>query len=490
MIKSENIPVEKINKYGFLILFVVLFLLIFYKVFNIPITHDETATTVHYCNFSYWQIMMYPDNWPNNHILNTIMVKFLISIFGAEQWVVRFPNLMSFLLYALAIYRINKAVLKTSSVFFIPAAVLFICNPYLLDFFGLSRGYAMSCALCTLSVSYLITGFMLLKQRNIWFAFFLAMLASYANFTLLVFLVAVLIFVWLFFIIRHRTQKKKIIFPTVLIILFFVGYAALIAVPIIKMQTTNQFQFWESAGFYKATILPLVTLSLYGSKWSSEVLVHVISIFVIVAVSGGLIYIFVKFIRSKFNLESFREPIFVASGIITLTALVNIFQCVFMRTPNLTGRTALFFFPLFVIVIVALIGLIKNQNVTVFKGVISLIVSVLFLFQLSTTMTLKNVKEWWFDENTFEVIDYFHKTRTNQNVSLKTNWLFHPSFYFYKYTGKIPLIDLKNYDKNIDVNTDAEYYYIMAEDFPVLEPKFEVAYKVNNERWLLKRKAQ
>jgi hypothetical protein len=488
MINSVILSVKRINICLFILLFELLFLLISYKVFHVPITHDETSTTIHYSNFSYWQIMMYPDNWPNNHILNTLLTKILIWTLGAEQWVVRLPNLLSFLVYAFAVFRINKTVLKTSSIFFIPASILFICNPYLLDFFGLCRGYAMSCALSTLSVSYMISGFIVLKKKHIWLAFFLAILASYANFTLLVFWVAAIAITWLYFFIQFKTRKINLIQPTILIILFSLAYAALIAVPIIKMQSTNQFQYWESTGFYKGTIVSLVIQSLYDSARFSSKVYHAISIFTIVLVFGNLLYIFVKFFRSKFDLENLQKPVFVASSIILLTAAVSIFQCIILNTPNLSGRTALFFFPLFIITLVTTIGLIPNQRTGILKGIFSFILSFLLLFQIADTMSLKYVKEWWFDENTFEVIDYFNKTKTNQEVSLKTNWLFYPSFSFYKYTGKLPFIDLKDYDKSIDLNTDADYYYIMAEDYKTLEPKFEIAYKINDERWLVKRK--
>jgi len=480
---------KRINIYLFIILFELCFLLISYKVFHLPITHDETSTTVHYSNFSCWQIMMYPDNWPNNHILNTLFTKLMIWIFGAEQWVVRLPNLFSFLVYAFAIFRINKTVLKTSSIFFIPASILFICNPYLLDFFGLCRGYAMSCALCTLSVSYMISGFIAFEKKHIWLAFFLAVLASYANFTLLVFWVAVIAITWLYFFVQFKTLKKKLIQPTILIILFSLAYAALIAVPIIKMQSTNQFQYWESTGFYKGTIVPLVIQSLYDPAGFSSIIYHAISIFTIVVVFGNLVYIMIKFVRSRFNPDYLQKPVFVASSILLLTAFVSILQCIILHTPNLYGRTALFFFPLFIITFVTTIGLISNQKAKIFQGVVSFLLSFLLLFQIADKMSLKYVREWWFNADTFEIIDYFNKTNPNQKISLKTNWLFHPSFYFYKYTGKIPYIDLKSIDHSIDINTDADYYYIMPGDYKTLEPEFEISYKVNDERWLLKRKA-
>lgn len=484
-----KLSTDQINTVTFFILVELFFLLIIYKVFNIPITHDETATTVHYSMFSYWQIMMYPDNWPNNHILNTLLTKFLISIFGSEQWVVRLPNLLSFLVYALGIFRINKTVLKTSSLFFIPATILFIWNPYLLDFFGLSRGYAMSCALSTLSTSYIISGFQQSNKRQIWAAFFLATLASYANFTLLVFWVAVIFLALLNFFIQAKQTGKSILRPTLLLIFLSISYLALIAVPIIKMQTTNQFQYWVSDGFYQNTILSLVKESLYGASWISNSGYHIIAISIIVLIAGNIVYLSLKFFRSENRTAFFQTPVFVATCLLLFTAITNILQCLLLRTPNLSGRTALFFYPLFITSLVTTIGLIPNQEKGKTKGLLSFLMSCLLLFQVSATMKLKSVKEWWFDAYTFEVIDYFNKVKPNQRISLKTSWLFHPSFSFYKCTGKIPLIDLKDYSKTIDTNDKADYYYIMSYEYNTATPGFEIAYFINKDQWLVKGKA-
>jgi len=73
-------------------------------------------------------------------------------------------------------------------------------------------------------------------------------------------------------------------------------------------------------------------------------------------------------------------------------------------------------------------------------------------------------------------------------IVLKTDWHFFPSFYFYSYTGKTPWLKLKGYDKNIEINTDAEYYYVFSESYKILEPKFEPVYKITEDRWLLRKR--
>jgi len=73
-------------------------------------------------------------------------------------------------------------------------------------------------------------------------------------------------------------------------------------------------------------------------------------------------------------------------------------------------------------------------------------------------------------------------------IVLKTDWNLFPSFYFYSYIGKTPWLELRGYDKNIDINTDAEYYYVFSKSYKILEPKFEPVYKITEDRWLLRKR--
>jgi hypothetical protein len=346
-----KLRLEKINPSVFLLSYALVFAYILFKVFNVPITHDEVATTVHYSNYSYWEIMMYPDPWPNNHILNTVFAKFFISIFGAEQWVVRLPNVLSFFLFALGAYRIVKNVLSTQSKFFIPAALLLVASPYMLDFFSLCRGYGMSTGLCTLSVAYLITGFKHNARKDIWWSLVLAILASYANFTLLVFWAAITALVWFYFLVRNREEKVSLWKSTLMIIAFSAGYLALIYPPIAKMRSTNQFEYWTSNGFFQETIYPLVQNSKYDSRifFTTDLL----SWFAVGLLLVNLVFVAWKWKKAQFKLKALTSPIAIATLVLGFTAGINIIQCWVLNTPNLNGRTALFFYPLFVIMLIA-----------------------------------------------------------------------------------------------------------------------------------------
>ncbi len=426
------------------------------------------ATPTHYINLSFWQIMMYHNASPNNHILNTLIVKLFVYLFGINQVVVRLPNLLSFIAYAIAVFRINRIALKENSIWFIPASLLFVAYPYFLDFFGLCRGYGMSSALATLSVSYLLSGFLFTKNRDIRIAFALSILASYANFTLLIFWLAITVLTCFYFYSISFRQPKQLIKSSVTIIITSLLYLALIANPIYKMASTNQFIYWSSSGIFSGTVISFVFLS------------------VIIAY---FIYIFFRLKKEKYKLSSLKTPVFIASSVLILTALVTIMQCIILKTPSPGGRTALFFFPLIVTSFVCLLGLIPliKRRITIY--IIAFLISLSCVFNVAYTYSLKYTIQWRFDENTFDVLKYLEtKKHPDGTIVLKTDWHFFPSFYFYSYIGKTPWLKLKGYDKNIEINTDAEYYYVFSKSYKMLEPKFEPVYKITEDRWLLRKR--
>lgn len=478
---------KNFNTYGFITIYGILFLTILFKVFNVPVSTDEVPTVFFYSKFSFWDIMMFPDNWPNNHILNTMFAKCCIAIFGKEQWAIRLPNLLIFLVYGYSVFRILKLVLKQDSWYFLPGALLFV-NPYLLDFFGLCRGYGISSTLVLVSAFLILEGYYKKKDIFLWLSLLTSMLASYANFTVLVFWASAVVLVWFYFLLKNKGQLKKLLKPTLIIFIISVTYLGLIMVPIRKMQGTDQFKYWSSGGFYDDTIISLIHYWRYDSKILSSINFDFVTGFIVIFFLLNIYFLIKHFRKEKLSWQSFHHPLVISLLLLMLPALINITQNLLLGTPNLKGRTALFFYPLlatFILVVASRFPKLKKQWIG--KGV-AIALGLLLAINLLHRVSLTSVKEWSYDQNTLEVINYLKEKYDGDPVSLKTNWIFHPSFYFYEDAGKIPYIDLQPYDYNLDINTSAEYYYIFVKDYEFLEPRFELVYKFDPDRWLLKQK--
>jgi hypothetical protein len=464
---------KRFNQFGFIIIISTVFTLLLYKALHLPVVNDEAPTAVNYINFNVWQIMMYTDHWPNNHILNTLLVKLFVFLFGNHQLVIRLPNLLSFLVYAVGIFRINKSILKIESIFFLPAALFFVSNPYMLDYFGLSRGYGMASALATLSVSYLITGFKGSKNKHIWIGYLLSIIASYASFTLLDFWCGTSLMVLFYFFSISEKQYKRLFRPAVILFIISLLYLALIANPMIKMHSTNEFQYWSSKGFYLDTIYPFIEYSRSGSHLILNPTSHLIAAFIFFTIAVNCFFIFVQLKRSHYNFTSLKEPLFISTVLLLATACINILQNHILKTPNLHGRTALFLYPLFIIVFVAFLGLWPEFKAKTAQTILGLCFAFICIFHVADRYRLDWVRDWWHDSDTLKVMDYLKTQNAGKTVSLKTTWFCQFSFYYYVYTGKAPWLDLKGYDKSIEPGTTAEYYYLFSTDEKLLEPEFE-----------------
>ncbi|HNW75767.1 MAG TPA: hypothetical protein PKJ28_02670 [Bacteroidales bacterium] len=471
----------------FIMVFELFFLVIVYKIFHVPVTHDEAFTAIHYTPYSYWEIMMYPDAWPNNHILNTLLVKFFSSLFGMEQWAIRIPNMLAFLLYAIGVFRLVRAIFRHDSPFLLPASILFICNPYLLDFFGLARGYGLCIGLATLSLSYLITGIKRSRTPDIWMAFFLSMLASYANFASIILFLTITIIITIYFFYSLPGRGKKPLPSLLILFTFCIAYGLLILTPFLKMQKEKMFDFFGSHGFYYETMLSL-THNILTENPKRTPFDHPLAIFLMGVVVLNIVIVLVRFFKSKRNTSCFRQPIWISSIVLTLSVLLNFLEHLLLKTPYLTGRIGLFYFPLFICPLVCLISLTDSGKGRVVKVFLSAVVSLALIIHLGLTVRLSYAREWWFDAHTLTVINYLNNAEKGHTIKLKTDWHFNPSFTFYKETGKTANIDLLNYDNKIDVNTDADYYYIFTDDFEQLKSRFDPVWETWGRFMLVKAK--
>jgi hypothetical protein len=122
------------------------------------------------------------------------------------------------------------------------------------------------------------------------------------------------------------------------------------------------------------------------------------------------------------------------------------------------------------------------------QGTLAFLLAFICVFHLADRFRFTWVKDWWHDAETLEVIDYLKENRTTAPLRLKTNWMCHNSFLYYAYTGKTPWLELEGYDKSIDPETPATYYYVFTEEAEKLEPAFHPVKYFGRDRVLMQRK--
>ncbi len=480
---------KRINVLFFLVIYLAVFSSIFLKILYVPITHDEVSTIFTAIDDTIWNILSYDNPSPNNHILNTLLTKISIQIFGLSTFSARLPNLLSFFIYSIAVFSLLKNSIGIKSWFFVSASLFFVSNLYFLDFFGLSRGYAMSSAFCLLSLSYFLPAIYELNFKKINRAVFFAMVAVYVNFTTIYFLSAILVLTVLLYVHTYRKNifsKKRFLSLLLIVVLFML----LIFQPIIRMENTNQFQFWSNGGFIHVTLNPLIQHSMYGTK----VLFFQFSIFFKVLFYLVVIYSFLYisyWIYQKKTLNFFfSNPLIISFIIFGLVIFINRSHVYLTGIPNLANRTALFYYPLFVLVLVfSLHSLRGNVNRTI-KVITSSIFAVLCVLQIITTFKISSVREWSYDSNTLDVIENVFHFSNGKSVSLSTDWKFNPSFHFYSRVNQLGKITLTPYSKTLDTNNGSDFYYIFEDDLDVLKENYKVVKSFSNHTVLLQKKGE
>lgn len=472
-----------------LLLLLFLFAIIVIKAYTLPLTYDEYASTFYYPGFTVWQIIKYPDIWPSNHILNTLAVKFIFSLFGVSTFTARIPNIIAFLLYFGIVWSLANRYFRNSFLYF-AVFVCLLCNPYLLDFFGLDRGYGISNALMITSIFFCLRFAGENKFKFLWLSFFSGMLASYANFTLLIYFAAingVLIAETLLFLLAKKISRKQVRVSLLTILLFDAVYALLCYNPIHKMQSTNQFIYWSSNGIISDTVKSLISDSLYSIQHHFLTVNLVTTVCIILFI----LLLIISFIRIvKMRMAATTDPPVISFFILLFTLTANLLQTHLLKTPNLSGRTALSYFPLFMIPL--LFGL---RNVTLKLKLIQLLcaLSITFfgLYYIAKATNMHSVLEWEFDQNTYQVINFLNSYRAENNlqtVDLNTSWWFRPSFSFYTETTS-PWIKLAPDHHDVDTTSNTLFYYIMAEDEKKLQNEYRPVLSFDNgARMLLQHK--
>jgi hypothetical protein len=144
------------------------------RAFLVPLTYDEASSFYRYVDADFAALFDFAT--ATNHFLNTVLTRLSVGILGVSPIALRLPNVLAGILY-LGVAAALARRMRDSAIAF-AAAVLLMTNPYVLDYFTVSRGYGLAVALLLAAI------FMLLREA---FAasLILAATAVIANFAVL-----------------------------------------------------------------------------------------------------------------------------------------------------------------------------------------------------------------------------------------------------------------------------------------------------------------
>jgi hypothetical protein len=464
---------------------ILLFGYILARAIILPITHDESGTCLVFSTQSVSDIVSYAQPIPNNHILNTLLVKLCSQLFGWHPLSVRLPNVLGFILYfcsGLAILRF----LNRNLLFVMSGLVALNFNPFLLDFFSLARGYGLSISFMMASIYFGLRFIREQRPRLALAAMVLAAAAVYCNFTTIHFYLALSgLLVAVLWLKRKSNSKNNNLFSLLNIAIVSIILAGAIYRPVIKMMETNQFVFWGSEGFYENTIKTLLVSSLYDSgHFGIPLYFFVIPIFIVLAI------MLVMAVRSwKNKWLEYNSPFLFFLFIFLITIAIGLAQHYLLGTPYLSGRTALSLYPLFALCLIGLAyQLILHRRRM--HAIYASLILVLGFVHLLRTANFTHSYEWWYDANTTEIISWLEKKKSpGKPVTLNTHWWFAPSFEYYRVTQKLDWLVLAPYHKEPQPEASYDYYYSISDETNILEKNYSpILYFDWKSRVLMKRK--
>lgn len=435
---------------------ILLMIIIAYRAYVMPITHDEVGTWFHYLPKNLFACICNPECWwnANNHWLNSLLMQWTGYLFGEKVWAYRIPNILAGWLYLLAAAMISMRYLKTQGQQL--AGFLFLsAHVYLLDFFSLARGYGMMAAGVIWGIYGMIRYIEQYQSKWLVVAIASLFLAILSNFTALLPWASIGC-CWLLWLIIHR--KNHLIIKHGV---YWMGCAVLLLMllyfPIKTLAANNEFK-WGAENVL-ATGHDLVTNLLYNKKYLGEKSFEYF-LWIIIGLNlliGGLAFV----VRKK---EISQPAMLVFLMIVMNVFLIMVNQAVTgAHTP--VGRKTIYLIPFLFGLITLGVGYLGTRISGVIAGYV---ISALLIWNIAGTIHIRSNREWYYDAyypKLFSVI--LPDGEASDSIRLSSTWIFYPALLFYQKTVPLPIGGLP-FQSSFSVDSTMDYYYLDPRDTAVM----------------------
>lgn len=353
-----------------------LFIYLILRAAFVPPVHDEGSTFMHYIQRDEW--MPFKAHWDaNNHILNSFLSAQFFKIFGQGLIPLRLASLLFFPLYAIYVFKISKFLQNKLVQIFFLFGMLGAHN--LMEYFGYSRGYAMSMALLMAALYFVIRYLKDFNIKKLWPFYIFSILALIANLTLFNSILLLNGFLILTFLLKNKSWLLKFIYVSIAI--FPIIGAAILS---LEMKKIGLLYYGSDKGFYEVTVWSLVML-IYDS-W-----VPAIAIFFIIL--SGLAVVFLGAARTGGKISDwlFSNRWFFAwmfIGNIIATILLQLI----MKVNYPEDRTAMYFYFFLVLFFCFALDEVKINSIRKF-AFIWILLPIHFIFNINLTHS----SYWWYE---------------------------------------------------------------------------------------------
>jgi hypothetical protein len=433
------------------------------KAYHTSFTHDESFSYLHYIPESFMDILAFKDSYTNNHILNSMGMKYAEKLFGASEISLRLPNILLFIVYIIYSFLIVK---KNNAFLAVSIYILLLTNISLIDFFGLARGYGLSIGFMMMAIYYLIEALETNKNSSfVWFHLG-ALLATLSNFTLLNFYLAGIVILYgMRFLENTVFGKQPFSFKknykiNTLLILFSL---AILYEPVRRVITFNKMDFGGKSSFVDDTLYSIFN-SIFYTDYISPNLRFMLSILICIIMLSVLYLIINAIIKKHVTFIKENKSLIVVNALMILISLASIVQHYLFKTDYLSGRFSLFLIPLVILNVgfffQYLFILSREKNILIGVCMLSF-VSIGFFIR---SFNPNSYGEWAYDSDTKQSLlqlDNRYKHLPKHSVSLVVSWSLEPTSNFYRLSKNMKW--LKPIPRT-EMNDKGDFYIVIAND--------------------------
>ncbi len=446
------------------------FLVVLLRAFFIPFSHDEASTFFFYVqtgNFLPYKAHVYT----NNHVLNSALSTFCYQLAGSHRFVLRVPNVLSFLILCFAVYRFFKYLNTYTAK--IVLTVFFILTFNFLDFFELCRGYGLSMSFLLLGLSYLHAYF---KERQF---DSLILFAVSVHLALAANLILVVILSFLFVLLYFYQLRFKLFFSAKNIVLQ--SFSIYILYKWVKFSFFYKSQGVLDSGagenYWKTTFLSLMDL-IYGTN-AVWIQIVILSVF-----AGVFLFVLARIFKVSFSLTKVFEEGWYYTFALAVLVIGIYLQKQLLDVNYPEDRTGLFFYVFYALAVVFVIDVIPK----LFSSVLSSVFLVSSIFHFINTLNLQSFTHYFYHVMPKEVYGYLETEyqKDKKSFTIGGNISREMVYAFHNYRGGGFINHMQTYS-SMQMNCD--YYFASRVDEPYYRPYYNELIADNTwNRVLLKRK--
>jgi uncharacterized membrane protein len=388
----------------------------FIRAGKLSFTYDEATTflLIYSKNFNYLFCSA------NNHLLNSLFVWILSRYFGNSEFILRFPNILAHLIFLFYAFKLCQLIEFKGLRLFI--FILLNINPFLLDYFSLSRGYGLSVACLSASLYFLVKDLNFSEvngtDRDRFSSILWGALAVLANLsTLHYYLALVTAFVCLDFMKGRMKPFSKWLMHNLKSIIVCLVVGAVLVHFIRLMIEMRQLYFGGTNGFWEDSVNSLLYSCFYYKSYSVLVCRIIKGFIACVFVSGGLFGLY------EWTIQKNPTRLSLLFIILAFAVISPILQFWLFKTRLPIERTALFYFPLFIFLLAFLLDeIVKTWNLRFVKGLIlfmSITMTAIGIYHFSCTGNLNYAFYDRFNADSKEAMEVLKRIHEQKGGDIK-----------------------------------------------------------------------